>query len=53
MSDGMAGMVHERDLQIAEGMADLELPAEYKLARGDMGPDLQRGGRQRAHRPRL
>jgi phenylpropionate dioxygenase-like ring-hydroxylating dioxygenase large terminal subunit len=33
MSDGMAGMVHGRDLKIAEGMADLELPAEYKLAR--------------------
>jgi phenylpropionate dioxygenase-like ring-hydroxylating dioxygenase large terminal subunit len=33
MSDGMAGMVHGRDLKIAEGMADLELPADYKLAR--------------------
>lgn len=33
MSDGMAGMVHRRDLEIAEGIADLELPADYKLAR--------------------
>jgi phenylpropionate dioxygenase-like ring-hydroxylating dioxygenase large terminal subunit len=33
MSDGMAGMVHGRDLDIAQGLADLELPADYKLAR--------------------
>jgi phenylpropionate dioxygenase-like ring-hydroxylating dioxygenase large terminal subunit len=33
MSDGMAGMVHARDVQIAEEIADLELPADYKLAR--------------------
>jgi phenylpropionate dioxygenase-like ring-hydroxylating dioxygenase large terminal subunit len=33
MSEGMAGMVHARDVQIAEGIADLELPADYKLAR--------------------
>jgi nitrite reductase/ring-hydroxylating ferredoxin subunit len=33
MSDGMAGMVHARDLRIAEEMADLELPADYTLAR--------------------
>ena len=32
MSDGMAGMVHARDVQIAEALADLELPADYKLA---------------------
>jgi phenylpropionate dioxygenase-like ring-hydroxylating dioxygenase large terminal subunit len=33
MSEGMAGMVHARDLRIAEELADLELPADYKLAR--------------------
>ena len=33
MSEGMAGMVHARDLRIAEEMADLELPADYKGAR--------------------
>jgi phenylpropionate dioxygenase-like ring-hydroxylating dioxygenase large terminal subunit len=33
MSDGMAGMVHGRDLEIAKELADLELPADYKLAR--------------------
>ena len=38
MSEGMAGMVHARDLRIAEEMADLELPADYKAARLDLGP---------------
>jgi len=33
MSEGMAGMVHARDVEIAEGLADVELPAEYRLAR--------------------
>jgi len=28
MSEGMAGMVHADDLRIAEGMADIELPAD-------------------------
>ena len=32
MSDGMAGMVHSRDVQIAQALADLELPAEFQLA---------------------
>ncbi|HWF14682.1 MAG TPA: aromatic ring-hydroxylating dioxygenase subunit alpha [Acidimicrobiales bacterium] len=33
MSEGMAGMVHARDLRIAEKMADLELPGDHKAAR--------------------
>jgi phenylpropionate dioxygenase-like ring-hydroxylating dioxygenase large terminal subunit len=34
MSDGMAGMVHARDVEIAEAMAaDVELPADYPGAR--------------------
>lgn len=32
MSDGMAGMVHARDVAIAEALAGLELPADFKLA---------------------
>jgi hypothetical protein len=33
MSEGMAGMVHANDVRIAEETADLELPADYELAR--------------------
>ncbi|HLN15938.1 MAG TPA: aromatic ring-hydroxylating dioxygenase subunit alpha [Acidimicrobiales bacterium] len=33
MSEGMDGMVHARDVEIAETLQDLELPAEYQLAR--------------------
>ncbi len=33
MSDGMAGMVHATDVEIAEGVAGMELPADYALAR--------------------
>jgi phenylpropionate dioxygenase-like ring-hydroxylating dioxygenase large terminal subunit len=32
MSDGMAGMVHADDVRIAEGLRDVELPAEPELA---------------------
>jgi phenylpropionate dioxygenase-like ring-hydroxylating dioxygenase large terminal subunit len=32
MSDGMAGMVHARDVQTAETLAEVELPADYQLA---------------------
>ena len=32
MSDGMAGMVHADDVRIAEGLRDLELPADPELA---------------------
>ncbi len=32
MSDGMAGMVHANDVRIAEGLRDIELPADPKLA---------------------
>jgi nitrite reductase/ring-hydroxylating ferredoxin subunit len=33
MSDGMAGMVHADDVRIAEGLRDVELPADPALAR--------------------
>jgi len=33
MSEGMAGMVHANDVRVAEGMSDLELPADPALAR--------------------
>jgi phenylpropionate dioxygenase-like ring-hydroxylating dioxygenase large terminal subunit len=32
MSEGMAGMVHASDVRIAEGLRDIELPADPKLA---------------------
>jgi phenylpropionate dioxygenase-like ring-hydroxylating dioxygenase large terminal subunit len=32
MSDGMAGMVHANDVRIAEGLRDIELPADADLA---------------------
>jgi hypothetical protein len=34
MSDGMAGMVHARDVQVAAGMigSGLELPSDFKGA---------------------
>jgi len=32
MSDGMAGMVHANDVALAEGLAEVELPADYALA---------------------
>jgi phenylpropionate dioxygenase-like ring-hydroxylating dioxygenase large terminal subunit len=32
MSDGMAGMVHANDVRIAEGLRDMELPADPSLA---------------------
>ncbi len=33
MNEGMAGMVHARDVRVAEALADAEFPAEYGLAR--------------------
>ncbi len=32
MSEGMAGMVHANDVRIAEGLRDIELPADPRLA---------------------
>jgi phenylpropionate dioxygenase-like ring-hydroxylating dioxygenase large terminal subunit len=32
MCEGMAGMVHADDVRIAEGMRDIELPADYNAA---------------------
>jgi phenylpropionate dioxygenase-like ring-hydroxylating dioxygenase large terminal subunit len=33
MSEGMAGMVHANDVRVAEGLQDIELPADPLLAR--------------------
>jgi phenylpropionate dioxygenase-like ring-hydroxylating dioxygenase large terminal subunit len=33
MSEGMDGMVHATDVRIAEGLADMELPGSFDLAR--------------------
>lgn len=33
MSEGMGGMVHARDVEVAEGLRDIELPADPALAR--------------------
>ena len=33
MSEGMAGMVHANDVRVAEGIQDIELPADPALAR--------------------
>jgi phenylpropionate dioxygenase-like ring-hydroxylating dioxygenase large terminal subunit len=35
MSEGMDGMVHANDVRIAEGMQDIELPADPALARAE------------------
>ena len=32
MSDGMAGMVHAKDVEVAEGLRDIELPTDPKKA---------------------
>jgi len=51
MSEGMDGMVHARDVQIAEGLADVELPADYQLARSTWERTLN-DAVSRAHRER-
>ena len=45
MSDGMAGMVHANDVRIAEGLRDIELPADPTLGDRDLEPRAQRRGR--------
>ena len=42
MNEGMAGMVHARDVDVAEGLRDIELPAEFGLAVEDLEPHAQR-----------
>jgi phenylpropionate dioxygenase-like ring-hydroxylating dioxygenase large terminal subunit len=51
MSEGMGGMVHARDLDIAEGLEDDELPAEYQLARSTWERNLN-DAVSRTHRER-
>jgi phenylpropionate dioxygenase-like ring-hydroxylating dioxygenase large terminal subunit len=51
MSEGMAGMVHPRDVQIAERLQDLELPADYRQARATWERRLN-DAVTRAHRDR-
>ena len=48
MSDGMAGMVHANDVAIAEGLRDIELPAEPRQAMRDLAAHAQRRGRELA-----
>ena len=52
MSEGMAGMVHANDVRIAEGLRDIELPADPTAGDGDLEPHAQRRGRALAPRPR-
>ncbi len=51
MSEGMAGMVHARDLKIAEDIAGLELPGDYAQARSAWDRSLNDAVVQ-AHRAR-
>ena len=52
MSEGMAGMVHANDVRVAEGMQDIELPADPAPGPIDLGPNAQRRGRAVAPRRR-
>ena len=40
MSNGMAGMVHANDVRIAEGLRDIELPADAETARNTWNQTL-------------
>jgi len=51
MSEGMAGMVHADDLAIAEGIRDIELPAEAEAARATWNRTLNDAVMQ-SHRER-
>ena len=47
MSDGMAGMVHAKDVRIAEELLrDIALPDDPKRGRGDLAARAQRCGRR-------
>ena len=50
MSEGMAGMVHANDVRVAEGLRDIELPADPELAMSTWHREPQR--RRRALAPR-
>ena len=50
MSDGMAGMVHANDVRIAEGLRDIELPADPEAGGVDLESRAQRRGRALAPR---
>jgi len=53
MSEGMAGMLHADDLKIAEGLRDVELPADYESARSTWdrryNDEVVRWHRERGH----
>jgi phenylpropionate dioxygenase-like ring-hydroxylating dioxygenase large terminal subunit len=51
MSEGMGGMVHARDVEIAAGLQGVELPAEYQLARSTWERNLN-DAVTRTHRER-
>ena len=55
VSDGMAGEIHEKDVRIAEGLHDLELPKDPAGAALTFYTDAEqrRHGLQRAVRHRL
>ena len=42
MSEGMAGMVHADDVRIAEGLRDIDLPADPDAGHGGVAPRAQR-----------
>ncbi len=49
----MAGMVHANDVRIAEGLRDIELPADPSAGGGGLAAHAQRRGRQLAPRDGL
>ena len=51
MSEGMAGMVHAEDVRVAEGLRDIELPADAEAGHGHVEADAQRRGHD-CHRDR-
>ena len=52
MSDGMAGMVHAKDVEVAEGLREIELPTDPKDGRSALAAHAERRGRGVASRLR-
>ena len=46
LSEGMAGMTHEKDIRVAEGLRDLELPHGPRAGQSDLAYETQRCGRR-------
>ena len=51
MSEGMAGMVHANDVRVAEGLRDVELPADPEAAKAAWNRTLNDAVTQLAPRP--